>query len=83
LGKVDAVVFTAGIGENSPEVRSRACAGLEGLGIGLDEAKNENAVGRESDITAPGMSTRVLVVPTNEEKLIAMDTYALVGGDEC
>ena len=82
LGKVDAVVFTAGIGENSPEVRSRACAGLECLGIGLDKAKNQSAAGRESDITAPGMRTRVLVVPTNEEKLIAMDTYALIGGNE-
>lgn len=77
LGRVDALVFTAGIGENCPEVRSRACAELQCLGIGLDEAKNEKAVGRESDITAPGMSTRVLVVPTDEEKLIAMDTYRL------
>ncbi|MFH1755956.1 MAG: acetate kinase [Candidatus Latescibacterota bacterium] len=82
LGKVDALVFTAGIGENSPEVRSRACAGLECLGIGLDEARNKNAVGRESDVTAKGMSTRVLVVPTNEEKLIAMDTYQLATGKE-
>jgi acetate kinase len=80
LGKVDALVFTAGIGENSPEVRSRACAGLESLGIGLDEAENKSAVGRERDITAPDMHTRVLVVPTNEEKLIAMDTYHLANG---
>lgn len=80
LGRVDALIFTAGIGENSPEVRSRTCAGLEALGIGLDAAKNESAVGRETDITAPGMNTRVLVVPTNEEKLIAMDTYSLASG---
>jgi len=82
LGKVDALVFTAGIGENSPEVRSRTCSGLECLGIGLDEAENKSAVGRESDITAPDMRTRVLVVPTNEEKLIAMDTYRLANEDE-
>jgi acetate kinase len=77
LGRVDALVFTAGIGENSPEIRSRTCAGLGCIGIGVDEVKNESAVGREVDITAAGMKTRVLIVPTNEEKLIAMDTYNL------
>ncbi|MEJ2722452.1 MAG: acetate kinase, partial [bacterium] len=55
LGKVDALVFTAGIGENSPEVRARTCKGLERLGIGLDDEANESAVGREADITARGM----------------------------
>ncbi len=77
LGRVDALVFTAGIGENSPEIRGRTCQGLEPLGIGVDPSKNEEGSGAESDLTADGMRTRVLVVPTNEEKLIAMDTYAI------
>lgn len=80
LGTVHALIFTAGIGENSPRIRARVCSGLEGLGIALDAEKNEGAVGRESDIAAEGTATRVLVVPTNEEKLIAMDTYAIASG---
>ncbi|MBU0550398.1 acetate kinase [Myxococcota bacterium] len=75
LGRVDAVIFTAGIGENSPWVRAHACAGLEILGIKLDEAKN-NTRG-VVDISAAEATTRVLVLPTNEERLIAEDTYAL------
>jgi acetate kinase len=80
LGAVHGLIFTAGIGENSPPIRERVCGGLERLGIALDAAKNEAAVGRESDVTAEGMATRVLVIPTNEEKLIAMDTYAIAKG---
>ena len=77
LGQVDGIVFTAGIGENSPVIRRRTCSGLEGLGIAVDPAKNEIAVGRESDISVDGTRTRVLVIPTEEEVLIANDTYAL------
>jgi acetate kinase len=80
LGKVDAIVFTAGIGENQPRVRAGACSGLETLGVEVDGPRNESALGTEADISAPGSKKRVLVVPTNEEKLIAMDTYALAGG---
>jgi acetate kinase len=82
LGKVDAVIFTAGIGENSPETRRRTCSGLDGLGIDVDPAKNESAVGRESDISVDGTRTRVLVIPTKEEMLIASDTYALTRKSE-
>jgi acetate kinase len=77
LGRTDALVFTAGIGENSPWVRQHTCEGLERLGIGIDEKRNAAASQSERDITAEGMDVRVLVIPTNEEKLIAMDTYAL------
>jgi len=77
LGEVHGIVFTAGIGENSPEIRRRTCSGLEGLGIAVDPAKNQSAVGRESDVSVDGMRTRVLVIPTKEEMLIASDTYAL------
>ena len=77
LGRVDAVVFTAGIGENSSFIRERTCEGLEPLGVGIDAKRNQVANGKETDVTADGMRTKVLVVPTNEEKLIAMDTFDL------
>jgi len=75
LGRLDGVVFTAGIGENSAEVRARVCAGLEPLGLRLDERRNQEAVGREGVISPPGARPAVLVVPTDEELKIAMDTY--------
>ena len=77
LGRLDAVVFTAGIGENAPFVRERSCAGLEPLGISVDPAKNQAAIGKEADLSAAGARIRVLVIPTDEERLIALDTYAL------
>jgi acetate kinase len=81
LGRVDAVVFTAGIGENSPEVRSLACAGLGNLGIRLDPEKNE-AGGKEiREIQAKDSAVRVLVVPTNEELEIAQQTIACIGAN--
>jgi len=77
LGRLDALVFTAGVGENAPSVRAEVCAGLGQLGIAVDPAKNERAVGKEADISAGQSGARVLVVPTDEERLIATDTYAL------
>ena len=77
LGAAHAVVFTAGIGENCPPVRRMACEGLESLGIRLDEDKNEAAVGREALISEDGSPIAVLVVPTDEELKIAVDTYRL------
>jgi acetate kinase len=79
-GKCDAVVFTAGIGENSPVIREESVRGLDRLGISLDREKNSAVIGREADVSASGSRTQILVVPTNEEKLIAMDTYALTRG---
>ncbi len=77
LGRLDALVFTAGVGENSAFVREQVCSGLEGLGIALDDAKNQQAVGVEADVSPADTSCRVLVIPTNEENLITTDTYAL------
>jgi len=77
LGRCDAVVFTAGIGENSPVIRELTCSNMEALGVTIDSAKNKLAVGKEMDVSNGTGKTRVLVVPTNEEKLIAMDTFAL------
>lgn len=75
LGGAEAVVFSAGIGENSPEVRRRVCAGLEALGVVLDEEANRRVRAQEADISAPEARVRVLVVPTDEERMIAEDTY--------
>lgn len=74
MGGADAIVFTGGIGENSPEIRGRICKGLEWAGLTLDEAKNKEAVGREEVITTEGSRLAVYVIPTDEELLIARDT---------
>lgn len=78
LNGADAVIFTGGIGENAPEVRARACESLEALGIRLDPARNRAAVGREMEISAENSPTRVWVIPTNEELLIARETLRAV-----
>lgn len=78
LGGLDALIFTGGIGENSSYIREHVCKGLDGLGVCLDVGLNATAPrGSECDVSAYGSRSRVLVVPTDEEKLIAMDTYAL------
>jgi acetate kinase len=76
LGRVDAVVFTGGIGENSARVRSLACTGLELLGIAVDERANVAAAGEVAEIGSPGTPVRALVVRTNEELQIARETLA-------
>jgi acetate kinase len=75
LGRVDALVFTAGIGENSAVVRRRVCAGLEQLGIALDDTCNESAAG-ECEVQRADGAVKVLVIPTNEELEIAEQTVA-------
>ncbi len=77
LGSLDALVFTAGVGENSPSVRAATVAGLAGLGIEVDPARNEER-SREARVISPASSrTAVLVVPTNEELAIARQSLAL------
>ncbi len=77
LDGVDAIVFTAGIGENSPFLRQRVCEGLGFLGVTIDPEKN-NSRGKEVDITGDGSKVKVLVIPTNEELVIARDTMEIV-----
>lgn len=77
MGGVDAVIFTGGIGENSPDVRRESCKDLEFLGIGIDEASNASAE-KEKFISPVGSKTHVLVIPTNEELVIALDTMKIV-----
>ncbi len=80
LGKVDAIVFTAGIGENSPQVRKRICSYLEIFGVRVDARKNAKAVKKEADISAKGAKVRVLVVPTDEELMIAKEAAGMAEG---
>ncbi len=77
MGGVDAVVFTAGIGENTPSIREAATSGLEYMGIEIDHKLNDETR-EERDISAPGAKVRTLVIPTNEELMIAKDTARLV-----
>ena len=79
MGGADAVIFTAGLGENSAETRQTICESLGFMGVKLDPEKNKLR-GQELDISAPGATTRTLVIPTNEELMIALDTAQLVAG---
>lgn len=78
MGGLDAIVFTAGVGENGPEIREKICSGLEVLGASIDPERNL-VRGREEDISGPDSRVRVLVIPTNEELMIARETARLVG----
>ena len=79
MGGVDAVIFTAGVGENGGGNRANIVSGLEFMGIKIDPEKNKLR-GEEVDISAEGATVRTLVIPTNEELMIAMDTAELVKG---
>ena len=74
------MVFTGGIGENSPHVRAQACEGLRELGIQIDPERNEAVVGTEGKISTEDSRVRVMVIPTNEELLIARDTFRALRG---
>jgi len=80
LGRLDAVVFTAGVGQNAAVVRAACLAGLEGLGITVDPARNEQRPGGPFVVSPDGSPVAVLVVPTNEEWEIARQTVAVVRG---
>jgi len=78
---VDAVVFTAGIGENEPHIRAASVAGLDFMGLTIDAAKNDAPKRKDVpgwDIGQDGAAARVLVIPTDEELMIARDTMALI-----
>jgi acetate kinase len=81
MGGLDALVFTAGIGENSPEVRERVCAGLDapdGFGIALDPGKNAAAENRARAVHAASSRVQILVIPTNEELEILRETILVL-----
>ena len=78
MGGVDAIIFTAGVGENDRSVRWDICENMEYLGVKIDPEKNKYR-GKQMDISIDWARVRVLVIPTNEELMIAQDTAAIVG----
>lgn len=78
MGGLDALIFTAGVGENSPTVRKMSCENMGFFGIEIDDAKNKAAIGEETDISADNSRAKVLAIPTNEELVIARDTIRIV-----
>lgn len=78
MGGVDTIVFTAGVGEHQWDIRQNSTEGLEFLGVKLDDAKNKANFGEEEIISTPDSRVKVVVVPTDEELMIASDTLALV-----
>ena len=82
LGHVDALVFTAGIGENAPVVRERSCQGLQALGIEIDNQRNRERADGVREVSAADSRVKVLVVPTNEELRIAQETRRAIATRE-
>ncbi len=79
LGSVDAIIFTAGIGENTVMMRKAILDNMQAFGIEVDDSKNEKAIrGAQMDISVDGSKVRILVIPTNEELMIAKETLELV-----
>jgi len=78
MGGLDALVFTAGIGENDYETRYEACKGLEFMGLYLDVEKNKSVRGELAEISLPSSKVKVYVIPTNEELMIARDTLEII-----
>jgi acetate kinase len=80
MGGLDAIVFTAGVGENSPVVRERVCHDLGFLGVDLDDGKNATERGHAVDLATVSSRVRVLLIPTNEERMIARETMSIIAG---
>ncbi len=78
MGGVDAIVFTAGLGENAADTREEVCRGLEFLGVEIDKEKN-NVRGQKREISKDGSKVKVFLIPTNEELMIAKDTEEIIG----
>src|SRR5579864_2742375 len=81
MGGADAVVFTGGIGENSPEIRALICNDMEWAGLKLDPSRNEESVAREGKISTEDSSLLAYAIPTDEELLIARDTVRVILGE--
>ena len=84
LGHTDAIVFTAGVGENDDYLREQFCTGLEELGVKLDIEANKNALARkgvdEAVISTPDSKVKIFMIATNEELVIVEDTIAIMNG---
>lgn len=78
LGGIDILIFAGGIGENGPETREAVCKNLKFMGIDIEKSKNDGLRGKEKVISSDEGSVKVMVVPTNEELVIAKDTQAII-----
>ena len=78
MGGLNAIVFTAGIGENSAPIREMVCSGLEDLGIILNPEKNTRANGKSCQVQSDQSRVKIMVVPTHEERAIALQTLQLL-----
>ena len=81
MGGADAIVFTGGIGENSPEIRARICEGMQWAGLNVDASRNEQTVAREGSISPEDAKLPAYAIPTDEELLIARDTVRVILGE--
>ena len=78
MGGVDVIVFTGGVGENDSNVRKNVCENMEFLGLEFNQAANDGLRGKLADISTPNSKVKALVVPTNEELVIAQDAYKII-----
>ncbi len=79
MGGADIIVFTGGVGENQTSLRENVCAPLAFMGVKIDSAVNAEVRGKEAVISAPDSKVTVVVIPTDEELMIARDTESIVG----
>jgi acetate kinase len=82
LNGLDAIVFTAGVGENDALVRARVCQNMEFFGLQLDEAKNQERTPGLRDLSGPESRVRILIIPTNEELEIARQCTQLLANEQ-
>jgi acetate kinase len=82
LGRLDAIIFTGGVGENDPQTRTEALNNLGRLGITLDPARNDATSQDERAVSPDGSEVAVLVIPTDEEWEIARQAHALINGEQ-
>ena len=78
MGGVDVIIFTGGVGENQCPTREMVCSGLEYMGVEFDVEKNKGLRGKEAELNTPSSRVKVVVIPTDEESMIAQDTQAIV-----
>ena len=78
MGGVDVILFTGGVGENQSDCREIACSGLEYMGVKIDHQINNSIHGEEAIISTADSKVKVVVIPTDEEMMIASDTMALL-----
>jgi len=80
IGGCDAIVFTGGIGENDPESREHICEGLEYMGVEFEGKSNKGIRGKTTLLSKPESKVKVVIIPTNEEKVIAKETVDVLKG---